>query len=159
MRKAGHADISQLKEVYSDALNHANNVGHIDWPSPLPTDFVSKLVETGELYCFGNDMVVAAARVSRFPDTRIWNDATDTGLYLAKIATSNSVRGTNYFRHTILPEIAALADPPMPLRLDCLANNPGLKGFYSGVGFCEVGDVTFYSERQSKLLTVSRFEK
>lgn len=158
MRKAEQHDVLQLTEVYSDALEHANNVGHIDWPSPLTVDFVSELVSTCEIYCFGDDQILAAAKVSASPDTRIWKNVADSGLYLAKIATSNQVRGTNYFEQSMLAEIVTLADATTPKRLDCLADNPRLKAFYSNIGFRAVGDVTFYSEKQSKPITVSRFE-
>ena len=158
MRRAGQDDVARLTEVYSDALEHANNVGHIDWPNPCTADFVSELVSTGELYCFGKDLVLAAAKVSSYPDFRIWKDAGKSGLYLAKIATSSQVRGTRYFERNMLREIADLAVDGVPIRLDCLADNPRLKTFYSGIGFSEVGDVTFYSEKQNKHLTVTRFE-
>ncbi len=159
MRRVEIQDVSQLMEVYSDALEHANKVSHIDWPSPLTVDFVSELVATGELYCFGDDRVLAAAKVSTSPDTRIWKDGTNSsGLYIAKIATSRSVRGTKYFERNMLPGIITHADAEVPTRLDCLADNPKLKTFYSSIGFRAVGDITFYSEKQSKNITVSRFE-
>lgn len=158
MRLAEQHDVPQLTELYSDALSHANSVGHIDWPVPVTSDFVSELVSTRELYRFGDNKILATAKVSTLPDTRIWKDVSDCGLYLAKLATSNLVRGTRYFEQNMLAEINDFTEAIVPKRLDCLADNPKLRAFYLGIGFHAMGDVVFYSEKQNKYITVSRFE-
>lgn len=62
----------KLYAVYTEALHHANTVGHIDWPSPFPISLVETLIKTGELFCFDDhDQINAALRISTIADQRI----------------------------------------------------------------------------------------
>ncbi len=158
MKKAREADLYQITNLYGEALTHAKNVGHIDWPDPFTLADVAALYATNELYCFGASALDGVARISFHPDVRIWGERNEKAIYLAKVATSNAVRGTRYFERVMLPDIQGTLSPRPPLRLDCVADNPGLKEFYSAIGFNELGDVTFFSEKQNRPVTVSRFE-
>lgn len=158
MRKVSEADLSQITTLYGEALTHAKNVGHIDWPDPFTLADVAQIYATNELYCFGSQTIDGVARISDQPDVRIWGERNERAIYLAKVATSNAVRGTRYFETVMLPDIRGTFGAQLLLRLDCLADNPGLKDLYSAIGFSELGNVTFFSEKQNKPVTVSRFE-
>ncbi len=158
MRKAREADLYQITNLYGEALTHAKNVGHIDWPDPFTLADVAQLYATNELYCFGSQTLDGVARISFHPDARIWGERNERAIYLAKVATSNAVRGTRYFERVMLPDIRVTLGTEWPFRLDCLADNPGLKKFYSNIGFIELGNVTFFSEKQRRDVTVSTFE-
>ena len=160
MDHATSSDITDLLEVYRDSLKHAYNVGKIDWPNPITMAFMEYLLKTNELYAFRLDpKIVAAARLSHQPDERIWTDAPPLALYLGKLATSEEVRGTDYFRRRMLPSIQEYAGANTPLRLDCLSDNERLKSHYHRLGFISLGNVTFFSEKQDIDLTVTRYER
>lgn len=158
MRLADKKDIAQITTLYSEALEHAKRVGHIDWPDPFRVKDVEQFVSTQELYCFGHQALEGVARVSTLPDSRIWNVPRGHAIYLSKIATANAVRGNRYVENMMLPNIRRSVGNNPPVRLDCLTDNPGLKNFYSSIGFAAVGDITFYSEKQRKHVSVCRFE-
>lgn len=162
MRMTTAEDAPQLLVVYREAQEHAQRVGAIDWPSPIPPSFVNELIATNRLFCFENDQgVVAALKLSRDRDERIWHDA-EPSLYLGKIVTAESVRGRDFFAQHMLPEISLYARndqiPATKLRLDCLADTKSLKKFYVRIGFHSLDDVTFFSEKQKTDITVTPFE-
>lgn len=159
MRRAEYTDIDALMDIYQDATVHAREAGTIDWPNPIPQSFVTDLIDGENLYCFGDEQIVAAAKLSRHQDSRIWGDEVSPALYLAKLATSNRVRGQNYLQEHMLPEISNFYDSITTMRLDCLAENSRLQQMYSKLGFVCLGDVSFYSDKQNRELTVARFEK
>lgn len=159
MRITTHSDQDALHELYEQAVQHANHVGHIDWPSPFPSALVSELIDTEELYCFdGHETINGALRVSDQPDKRIWADYGKPALYLSKIATSDAVRGRGYLENVILPEVLSSALPNRAVRLDCLADSEGLQALYTRLGFVSLNDITFYSEKKKRDLIVTPFE-
>ena len=158
MRIADHTDKVALHTLYNQAVLHANEVGHIDWPSPFPMKLVDELIGTNELYCFdGRDGIDGALRVSEQPDRRIWADD-KPALYVSKVATSDATRGQRYFETIMLPWVVSVAGPNRAIRLDCLADNGRLKAYYVRLGFMGLADVTFYSDKQRRDITVTPFE-
>lgn len=159
MRLAETRDTGSLAIVYQDAVTHANMVGKIDWPDPIPESFVANLIASEELYCFEEEGVIAAAKLSQEGDERVWEDYRSPALYLAKLATSNQVRRQDYFRNIMLPAIVDFAGQKKSLRLDCLADNLALQKYYIKLGFIRIGSTSFYSENQQKIIKVTRFER
>lgn len=160
MRRATTLDTEAIKQVYQDSFRHAHTVGTIDWPDPSNTPLVDELISTQELYAFEQEgTIVGAARLSEHADPRIWADQTTSALYLAKLATSEKVRGTNYLQTHMLPEIEAHANESKSLRLDCLAENARLKTLYLRLGFTALGNASFFSDKQHKEITVTKFER
>jgi len=160
MRIAETADLGELQTVYQAATSYANQVGTIDWPDPIPEPFVAELIASSELHCFEDERhILAAVKLSRTADDRVWGNTAAPALYVAKLATDDRARSSSYFRTTMLPAITEYAGPTTPLRLDCLADNRRLKDFYSRLGFVGLGDATFFSVKQQRPLTVTRFER
>jgi len=160
MRLAEIKDLDDLVSLYQEATTHAHTVGKIDWPNPTTESFVAELVSSGELYCFEQaGKIVAAAKLSPHGDVRIWGGQPAPATYLAKVATGNQVRGQAYFRTAMLPAIVGRFGSSGLLRLDCLADNERLQNFYIELGFVRLGDVKFFSEKQQKVLAVTRLER
>jgi predicted GNAT family N-acyltransferase len=159
MRLAEAKDTDDLVSLYQEAASHAHAVGMIDWPNSIPKAFVDDLVASDELYCFGQEQILGAARLSQQGDTKIWEDESLTALYLAKLATGNQTRGQNYFKNVMLPAIIEHAGSNTRLRLDCLADNARLQDFYRNLGFVSLGNVEFFSDKQQRELVVTRFER
>ncbi len=159
MRLATENDSSKLLRLYSESLAYAQMVGKIDWPCPISQSFIYDLLESKNLFCFEVDgTIVAAVKLSRRPDERIWSDQ-ESALYIARLATAEVVRGTSFFRSHMLPAIIDNAGPNTKLRLNCLADNEPLKTFYRRLGFIPLADVTFYSLQQATNIMVTPFER
>lgn len=161
MRLALENDIPELRTVYNDAMIYAESVGHIDWPSPFPVSALRELITNKELYCFEvSGQVIAAQRINYERDERIWENDGQEHIYIGKVATASAVRTQNYFGSVMLPAaIKQSVKDTDSVRLDCLADNVRLKNFYSRVGFTSLGNATFYSEKQQRPITVTRFER
>lgn len=63
-------------------------------------------------------------------------------LYIGKLATAGTVKGTNFFQTVFLPAIGDLASSRGrdELRLTCLASNSRLGEFYLNSGFEQDGE-------------------
>jgi hypothetical protein len=161
MRLLVPEDTSAITDLYSQASRHANSVGHIDWPNPINEDFASGLIATNALFGWDNNQGIDGALLATTsPNAAIWNDldGQPSALYLAKIATSNTVRGQGFFEAQMLPDVRANFSMLTPIRLDCLADNEKLKLFYASLGFVAVEDTVFYSIKQGREIAVTKFE-
>jgi predicted GNAT family N-acyltransferase len=135
-------------------------VGYIDWPE-ITESIVSDLIETKHLYCFEDDHRVVAALKAEFePDQRIWENEITKFVYIGRAATAKEVRGMGYFKKQMLPGVMKYGEEneAYGIRLDCLADNDGLNKFYRNLGFELIGQRTFYSDRLSKELEVSKYQ-
>jgi ribosomal protein S18 acetylase RimI-like enzyme len=164
MRLAYQSDIENLVALYTEAATYAGEVGHIDWENPFSVQVVKKFIEEKELFCVDgeNDLPAAAVRLTTEGDNRIWQpNEISAHLYISKLATANSVHGTGYTSSVVLPNIVTRASEAEcdGIRLDCLADNPGLIRFYSRLGFSALGIRSFYSDKQQRPLTVMCFEQ
>lgn len=159
MRPATKHDSSKLLKLYSESLAHAQKVGKIDWPDPISQSFINSLLENKNLFCFEkDDTIIAAAKLSRKPDRKIW-PSQESALYIGRLATAETVRGTRFFQEQMLPAIIDYVGPNAKLRLNCLADNEPLKTFYRNLGFIPQADVAFYSPQQAAYITVTPFER
>lgn len=162
MLLATHTDIPELINLYSASVVHASAVGRIDWPNPFPRNVLAKFIDDNELYIIREDGVISAGfRLTSAPNPWVWPAQTPTkAAYIAKLATADFVRGTNYTSRVIIPQIKKYSQHKKltVIRLDCLADNNRLAAFYGRIGFEKVGESAFYSEKQSKNIVVSKFE-
>lgn len=158
MRLATEPDIPQLVQLYNEAFVHAKNVGDIDWQPPLNSDYVQGLMADNSLYRDDGDSISAAVKLTNKADLRIWHGLTQPALYVSRLATANSVRGTDYVEHSVVPFVFDVAKPEGRIRGDCLADNERLKSFYLKLGATPLGNITFYSEKLHKQLEVTRLE-
>ncbi len=159
MRIATKQDTTAITDIYQQATRHANMVGHIDWPDPFPTALATELVGTNELFCFEDgNQIGGVAKVSTEPDTRVWGHTSASALYLSKVATSNAVRGSRFFERQMLPALTEAFPLVSKVRLDCLGDNDRLIAFYEQVGFSVIGELSFFSVKSKRVLTVTRLE-
>ena len=75
---AENRDAPVIREVYDQAIQHANSVGMIDWPSPFPENTIKNFCISNELFVVRADDaeqgIVAAFRLTEEPNPRIWDD-------------------------------------------------------------------------------------
>lgn len=162
MRLAIHEDIPEIEEIYRQSREHAFKVGYIDWPEKFPDGFFEGLIAADELFCFSEgNTIVAAARLSDTDNPAVWKYQRQPHLYIGKLASGDAVRGTHFIETVAIPafEIEAQKRDKAGLRLNCLADNPGLLKLYSGMGFFAVGNECIYSHLLEKLIVTTKFEK
>lgn len=162
MRLATSEDIASLQHLFVESTRHANQVGHIDRPNQFDDGYFLPYIETEELYCFeGTNTIVAAVRLTETdPPPKIWTDNEEQYLYVGKLATSDSVRGTQFFQKVMLDQILeeAKARNKIGIRLSCLGDNPRLTNFYSRIGFNNLGMAQIFSTFYEKHTEVVKFE-
>ena len=162
MRIAVQEDLEDLKVLFTESTEYANQVGHIDRPQTFGNEYFTPLIEASELYCFDKgDRVAGIARLTEIdPPPTIWEDTENKYLYVGKLATSNLVRNTQFLPTVMLPDIAdeAKQREKIGLRLSCLADNQKLIDFYSRLGFNNVGMAEILSSFYKKRISVTKFE-
>ena len=162
MRLAVQEDLEDLKVLFAESTEHANQVGHIDRPKTFNNEYFTPFIEASELYCFdaGNRVVGAARLTEADPPPTIWEESGAQYLYVGKLATSNLVRSTQFFPTVMLPEISdeAKQRDKIGIRLSCLADNHKLIDFYSRLGFNNIGMAQILSSFYKKHVYVTKFE-
>lgn len=162
MRLATLEDIAGLQNLFTESTRHANQVGHIDRPDQFDNEYFLPYIGAEELYCFeATDTIVAAARLTETdPPPKIWDENEERYLYVGKLATSDSVRGTQFFPNVMLRQILeeARVRNKTGIRLSCLADNRRLIQFYSCIGFNNLGTAQIFSTFYGKHTEVVRFE-
>ncbi len=163
MRLATDRDIIKLTELYNSATAYANTVGHIDWAMPFPLKTIAKLIDQRELYCIDDsdhDTLVASFQLKNVADPQKWPVPNNENYaYIGKLAIASSMHGTDFGRRVVFAQIENYArqNSLTGLRLECLADNPGLKRYYLGSGFVPKGEITI--QRNSNSITLARFQK
>ena len=163
MRLAVHEDFVGLQDLYFESTKHANQVGYIDRPELFDEEYFLPYIDAEEFYCFDiKGRIVGGARLTEVdPPPTIWADEESQFLYVGRLATSDSVRNTQFFPRVMLPEIVEVAKQrdKVGLRLSCLGNNQRLVDFYSRLGFNNLGMAQIFSSFYQKHVHVARFER
>lgn len=162
MRLATSEDIPSLQDLFIESTRYANQVGHIDRPTQFDVGYFQPYIETEELYCFEvTKAIVAAARLTETdPPPKIWIDNEERYLYVGKLATSDSVRGNQFFQKVMLHKIfeEAKEREKIGIRLSCLGDNQRLINFYSRIGFNNFGTAQIFSTFYGRRVEVVKFE-
>lgn len=163
MRLAEISDVASLQTLYAESRMHGKTVGDIDWPEIFSHDFLAGYISNRELYCFeeAESGLVAAARLAETDNIAVWPDEDQRFLYVGKLATADIVRRQRYVPRIVMPaaERLAIERGKIGLRLNCLADNPGLMRLYNNLGFNLLGIVSIYSTFAEKQITTAKFEK
>lgn len=146
-------EIPDAQEIYNQAILYARSVGMIDWEFPFPESIIEEYWDRNELYCIRGEMedVLAVVRLGYEPNPQIWKDDVDA-LYLGKMAVGHKLRGQSIASRLIIPaslEIATVKGLD-EVRLDCLADNQRLRGFYQQY-FSEKGEVEIVSTTNANI--------
>jgi ribosomal protein S18 acetylase RimI-like enzyme len=110
-------------------------------PRPLPELFAESIAH-GEMYIARLESVPAAKIVLQRDDT-LWSDMPGQALYVHGLATHRDFAGKGVGLAVMRwAERVVAAQGGEYLRLDCNANNPGIRAYYERAGFIHRGDVT-----------------
>ena len=166
LRLAQETDFDQVVRVYDDSMTFAEaRHGNTDWD--ISQEYFGYLVGNGELFLSDDgkeeepEVHGATTLGERFNPQEWAGTEPETGLYLGKLATDKTVRGTRYVARVMLPAILEVAASrgKDSVRLNFMDDNEGLRRLYTGLGFTQVGMTTFYSRTREKDLTTVNMVK
>jgi GNAT superfamily N-acetyltransferase len=121
-------------------------------PGPLPERFAASIAR-GEMYLARLDGVPAAKIVLQRQDA-LWEDTAGEAIYVRGLATHRDFAGKGVGLALLAwAERVAAAEGGPSIRLDCDADNPGIRAYYERAGFAHRGDVRLPHR------TASRYEK
>jgi GNAT superfamily N-acetyltransferase len=157
IHQAGPEDVDRAARVLEDAIEWAAGRGFASWPPGTFTDpggwgreRLEEALRADSLY-----LVVRAGEpvgtFSLLPEDRLfWPDAPQDALYLHRFAVPREHTGTGIGAAAL----AFMRDEVLRagrrfLRLDCLADNPGIRRYYERAGFLHRGDTVVRDMRLS----------
>jgi GNAT superfamily N-acetyltransferase len=112
------------------------------WPRPFPREELAFRIEREELFVVEVDGEPAATFTLLWDDPSFWGERPPDAAYLHKLAVRPRYRGRGLGTRIVewVDRHAAEAGRAY-LRLDCLRDDPRIRGYYEELGFEHRGDV------------------
>ena len=124
--------------------------GYEQWPLPFPRDELEAAVERGEVYVAEVDLEVVATVTLLWDDPMYWGDRPADAAYVHKLAVRRACAGRRIGSAIVeWADMTAAAAGRAFLRLDCLADNPGIRSYYEQLGFEHRGDLVVNNRNMS----------
>jgi GNAT superfamily N-acetyltransferase len=146
IRVADLHDVGTSAEILEAAASWGASAGRPSWtpgsftgPESVGMSRLRNDVETGSLYlvCLGNAAVATFSLLES--DALFWPRAPDDALYLHRFAVRRGNAGMG--GHAVEWAVdEARRRGRAYVRLDCLAENPGIRRYYESHGFAAVGE-------------------
>ncbi|HEX9374774.1 MAG TPA: GNAT family N-acetyltransferase [Actinomycetota bacterium] len=149
VRPATAHELDTAADILEDALRWAARRGFESWPAGTFHDpdgwgrrVLRQALEVDALFLVERSGE-AVATLSLLPsDERFWPEAEPDGLYLHRFAVRRSASGTGIGAAAMAwCEEEVRRRGRRFLRLDCVADNPGIRRYYEEAGFEHRGDV------------------
>jgi ribosomal protein S18 acetylase RimI-like enzyme len=157
IRRAGSGDLAEAAAILEDAIEWADRRGFRSWehgtfsdPEGWGRERLEEALRSDGLFL----VTLAGTPVATFsllPEDRLfWPDAADDALYLHRFAVprEHSGRGVGAEALVFMRGEVRRAGRRY-LRLDCLADNPGIRAYYERAGFEHRGDTVVHDIRFS----------
>ncbi len=142
VRPARRADAELVAELLDEATRWVGERGFEQWPLPFPRDQLVASIDRGEVHVVEEDCEPVATVTLYFDDARYWGDRPPDAVYVHKLAVRRDRAGLGLGAAIINWAAAtALAAQRQFVRLDCLADNPGIRRYYEELGFDHRGDL------------------
>lgn len=129
------------------------------WQDAIPDSTIRGNAERGELFVIRRDEDLLAMVTVLDSDEETWGEQTSLALYVHRLAVARDSRGGGVGQELLKWVMDRAAEQGQEfVRLDCAADNPGLRSFYERQGFTFVRDVTVPAPTGSRLLKSSLYE-
>lgn len=117
-------------------------------PPPAHVRWIEKGFQNGEFFLVERGGELIGCFRLQWKDKLFWGERPDDAGYVHSITTRRRLAGTGTGRR-ILARIESLCreNGKRFLRLDCGADNPGLRRYYESLGFEAVGETVVAGER------------
>jgi ribosomal protein S18 acetylase RimI-like enzyme len=140
--EAGARDVDEVVEILSEAARWLLARGIDQWPDPFPRERIAGLAERGELYVARLDGETVATLALLWSDPTFWGEQPPDAGYVHSLAVRRSHAGSGLGTRLLdwAEDEVATAGRRF-LRLDCKADNAGLRAYYERHGFELRGEV------------------
>ncbi len=138
-RVARTTDIEQIMRLFEDARDWHARMHVARWPV-FELDRVVDDLNGARLFVLADIIRVLGTVTVMEEDPLIWNDRAPA-LYIHRLAVARDLKGADLGRLIVEHvDALALARGKAYLRLDCWADNDGLKSYYERIGFTNLGN-------------------
>jgi hypothetical protein len=158
---AAPGQVDEVLLVLDEAAAWLRDRGVVQWPPRFEAALVQGAIDRGETWLVRVGGTVSATVTVDLAD-RVWDGVPGRALYLHRMAVRRRAAGLGA---VIVGWAAGVArrQGRAVLRLDCVASNEGLRGYYEAAGFSHRGDVTVRGAPGQRLdagptTVVSRYE-
>jgi ribosomal protein S18 acetylase RimI-like enzyme len=147
-------DVDALVAIDASASERVRSLGYDPGAPPRPIrEIVAERVARGELYLARREGKPASMVALQWDDD-LWRDAVGEAVYVHGLATHRDFAGEGIGLALLRwAERTAAAANKDYLRLDCNADNPGIRAYYERAGFTHRGDIALPHR------VASRYEK
>jgi len=151
VRRAQQEDAVTVAGLLDEATVWVNDLGFSQWPLPFPRDQLAAAIGRGEVYVVESEDGEGVATVSMLPDDpEYWGDQPPDAFYVHKLAVRRDQAGRGIGAAIVEWANAEAAEAGREfLRLDCLADNPGIRDYYEDLGFEHRGDLVLDGRKMS----------
>ena len=151
VRRAQQEDAQTVAGLLDEATVWVNDLGFSQWPLPFPRDQLAAAIDRGEVYVVESEDGDGVATVSMLPDDpEYWGDQPPDAFYVHKLAVRRDQAGRGIGAAIVEWANAEAAEAGREfLRLDCLADNPGIRDYYEDLGFEHRGDLVLDGRKMS----------
>jgi GNAT superfamily N-acetyltransferase len=151
VRRAQEEDAVIVAGLLDEATVWVNDLGFSQWPLPFPRDELAAAIGRGEVYVVESEDGEGVATVSMLPDDpEYWGDQPPDAFYVHKLAVRRDQAGRGIGAAIVEWANAEAAEAGREfLRLDCLADNPGIRDYYEDLGFEHRGDLVLDGQKMS----------
>ena len=141
VRLAGAGDVEIVGGLMDEASAWVNELGHAQWTRPFPREVVAAAVSREEVYVAEVEGRAIATVTVLEDDPTYWGERPPDALYVHKLVVQRDHAGRGLGAALVewVDERAA-ENGRQFLRLDCLRDDPGIRGYYEGLGFEHCGD-------------------
>lgn len=137
------ARIEELDEVLgilAEAARWLHDRGIHQWPAAMPERMVRPELEAGNCHLARDGDAAVGTLTLQETDERFWGVQPPEALYLHRLAVLRSHRGLG--RQLLDWAESTTRDAGRRyLRLDCMSENPGVRGFYERAGYVHRGEI------------------
>lgn len=143
VRLAEPCDVEGVLDLLGEAARWIwSSTGIVQWPDRFPRQFIADLVDEGVVYVAFDEGQLVATLCLQWADPMFWPDGDDRAVYVHRLVVKRSYAGRGIGEQLLAwaGERAAEAGR-LFVRLDCMAENVGLRRYYEVLGFRHQGDV------------------
>jgi ribosomal protein S18 acetylase RimI-like enzyme len=142
VRRAGPEDVDEIVDILSEAARWLSARGITQWPDPFPRDRVEALTQHGNFHLARLDSRTVATLALLWSDPTFWGEQPDDAGYVHALAVRRAHAGGGLGGRLLeWAEEQVSAAGREYLRLDCRAENGGLRRYYERHGFEPRGEV------------------
>jgi len=150
IRPCQAGDVATVAGLLDEATIWVGERGFEQWPLPFPHDEVAAAIARGEVYLAEIDREPVATVTLLWDDRTYWGGRPQDAAYVHKLAVSRACAGQRIGSAIVeWADGTARARGRDFLRLDCLADNPGIRTYYERMGFEHRGDLVVNGKNMS----------